>query len=535
MIKALIKKQFLEISQFYFQDRKTGKRRSKSGVILFIALYVFVFISLGMSFFALSQVMADTFIPLGYNWLYFAIMSAIAMFVGIFGGVFTTYTTLYKAKDNDLLLSLPIKPSAILITRLIGIYTLGVIYEAAVFLPAAIVFWIKVPATLLRIVFPLLLLLISGVFVLALVCILGYLVALLSAHITKGKNIVTVVASLGFFAAYYLVYYKMNDLLKSAAQNTDLLERTFRTAFYPLYKMGLAADGDVISFVFFTAGVAVFFGIVFAVLSRSFIKIATTNRAGKKAEFKVSTIKTSSLGNALFKKELKRFTSSPNYMLNCGLGALFLLVAGVAALVKAETLRTTFSEIAAEVPMLLQLLPVLTVTAICFMESTGNITAASVSLEGKSLWILKSLPVEINDVFLAKQKLQLAVFAVPAAICAVCLGIAMQFDSTTIIYSAILAFSIESLLSAFGLFLNLKKPNFTWTNEATVIKQSAAVGISMFSGWGLGIAFFAVYYPLKDLVSVNTYLLALIIITVFANRYINSWLKTKGVEIFKSL
>ena len=41
----------------------------------------------------------------GLDWLYFDMMTLIALFLGVFGGVFNTYSSLYKAKDNDLMLS----------------------------------------------------------------------------------------------------------------------------------------------------------------------------------------------------------------------------------------------------------------------------------------------------------------------------------------------------------------------------------------------------------------------------------------------
>ena len=42
------------------------------------------------------------------DWLYFTLMGLVAIFLGAFGSVFNTYSSLYLAKDNDLLLSLPI-------------------------------------------------------------------------------------------------------------------------------------------------------------------------------------------------------------------------------------------------------------------------------------------------------------------------------------------------------------------------------------------------------------------------------------------
>ena len=43
MLKALLKKQLLEMNTFYFQDRKTGKRRSKGKTVGMVILYIAIF------------------------------------------------------------------------------------------------------------------------------------------------------------------------------------------------------------------------------------------------------------------------------------------------------------------------------------------------------------------------------------------------------------------------------------------------------------------------------------------------------------
>ena len=55
--------------------------------------------------------------------------------LGAFGSVFNTYSGLYLAKDNDLLLSLPIPVRALMASRLLGVYLMGLMYSAVVILP----------------------------------------------------------------------------------------------------------------------------------------------------------------------------------------------------------------------------------------------------------------------------------------------------------------------------------------------------------------------------------------------------------------
>ena len=80
------------------------------------------------------------------EWLYFTIMAMVAIVLGAFGSVFNTYSSLYLAKDNDLLLSMPIPVRTILLSRLLSVYLMGLLYSGVVLLPAMIVYWVTVSA-----------------------------------------------------------------------------------------------------------------------------------------------------------------------------------------------------------------------------------------------------------------------------------------------------------------------------------------------------------------------------------------------------
>ena len=120
MLKALLKKQFMELGAFYFQDRKTGKLRSGKSAVGFAVLYAVLFIILAAAFFSIAASLCGPLAEMGLAWLYFAIMGILSILLGTFGSVFNTYASLYKAKDNDLLLSMPIPSAYVLLARLLG-------------------------------------------------------------------------------------------------------------------------------------------------------------------------------------------------------------------------------------------------------------------------------------------------------------------------------------------------------------------------------------------------------------------------------
>ena len=149
MVKILLKKQLTEIFRSYFYDAKKNKARSKAAITGYIVLFVFLMVGiLGGMFTFLSVSLCGALTAVGFDWLYFAIMSLLAILLGAFGSVFNTYSGLYLAKDNDLLLSMPIPVNAIMGARLLSVYLLGLMYSGVVILPAVIVYWFTVSASL---------------------------------------------------------------------------------------------------------------------------------------------------------------------------------------------------------------------------------------------------------------------------------------------------------------------------------------------------------------------------------------------------
>lgn len=204
MTKALFKKQMMEVFSWVFKERKTGKLRTRSGAIVCGLLYLLLFAFVGLIFLFLAMAVSQLITTDGVQWLYWGIMGSVAVFLGVFGSVFNTYSSLYQAKDNDLLLSMPIPVHSIMIARLSGVYAMGLLYELIVIIPALIVWFIHTRFTLLGTVFTLLIPFVLSFFVLVLSCVLGWVVALI-AHRLKNKNFITVIVSL-YFSGHIITF-----------------------------------------------------------------------------------------------------------------------------------------------------------------------------------------------------------------------------------------------------------------------------------------------------------------------------------------
>ncbi len=530
MIKTLLKKQMMEVFAWLYQGKKNGKNRSKSMLVLYSALYMLLFGLVGFIFYEVADMLAPL-IEVGYGWMFMALLSLIGVALGVFGGVFNTFASMYQAKDNDMLLSMPIPTSVILITRLAGVYALGLMYELMVMIPTVIVFFKNSRAGAAGTLFTLLIPFVLSVMVLALSCVIGWLVAIISSKV-KNKNITTVILSLAFIAAYYYVYGKAYEILQQIMAAPEMAAKKVKSILYPMYHLGLASQGEADSMLIFTAIVVAGFGIVYAVLSQSFIKIATTNRGAAKVQYQEKAVELKSLNGALFRKEIKRFLGSPTYMLNCGLGIVLMLVAAVAMLFKGENVVKAVNIAFGAMD---GFIPIVVCAALCAAVSMNDITAPSVSLEGKNIWILQSFPVTGWQVLMAKLNMHLVLTIIPGLLLTVSTLWVFKPERAFCILIPIVVVLFVLFMAVIGLILNLKMPNLTWTNEAVPVKQSLGVMIALFGGWMLVAAFVGIYYLLIDMVSSVMYLVCLSVLLLALSVACLTWLRNRGARIFETL
>ena len=488
MLKLLLKKQLFEIFSPYFYDAKKNRARSKASTVMFFVLFALLIVGLlGGIFTFLAIGLCRPLASANLSWLYFALMGLIAVLLGAFGSVFNTYAGLYLPKDNDLLLSMPIPVSSLVAARLFSVYLMGLMYSAVVIVPAVIVYWVTTGITFFSVFGGLMLTLLISVFVLTLSCFLGWVVAKISQKL-KHKSVIAVLASLAFIALYYFVYFKAQVVIQDLLANAAEYGAQIKSNVYPLYLFGSVGVGDGKATLIIAAAVAALFGLTWVLLSRSFLHIATSTGKTTRRAYKETTIRQRSVDAALLCRELAHFTASPNYMLNCGLGTFLMPICAIAVLWKGKNLfamlDAMFAETAGSVPLLLCVI-------LCGLASMNFMTAPSVSLEGKSLWLMQSLPVNPWKIFRAKIRMQLLLTALPLLLCIVCAAIVCPMSPIFLLVIALFAASYTLLSALSGLTLGVKMPTLTWTNEIMPIKQSAPVMIALFGGIGYTVLLFA--------------------------------------------
>lgn len=529
MIKSLIKNEFIKVMRL--SGRTKDKKKGLGGFANYLILMGVLGVLFAAMAFSMFMAMAPLFIQNGIGWLCFTYASIMAIVFAVVGSVFMAQSQLYRAKDNDLLLSLPIPSRLILFCRMLPLYVQNFYFCFVILLPAYIAFCIAGGFSVLGLLFVLIDLLVIPLFTLTLCCLLGFVVAFIASRV-KHSNILTVIISIVLLAAYFVLYSQMSTVLTAMMENGAQAASGIKAYAYPLYLIGRSAEGDWLGGLVTFAICTALFGLLYLLLSKTYLGIITRKTAPSKAVYKQNMVKSRSVWLSLVGKESKRFFRSTAYLLNCGMGIILLLLAAVYLIIWG---RPLFDNLAATIPDLMVTVAPMVCIVICMVSSMDGITAPSVSLEGKSLAILQSLPVESYKPLFAKVIFHV-IFNTPMAVICGIVG-AVTVKASVLGYFAFILMPVATnvLFGALGIIFNLKKPMLDWDNETVVIKQSISVLFLMLAVIVIFGGFAGLFFAAKLIMSGELYLIICTVALTAGAFEALYWIKKRGVRIWENL
>ena len=211
---------------------------------------------------------------------------------------------------------------------------------------------------------------------------------------------------------------------------------------------------------------------------------------------------------------------------------MLIPVLGVFLMIKGDEI---LNMIAAALGGRTDLVTLLLCAVLMLLSTMNDIAVPSVSLEGKGLWILQSLSVEAKTVLRAKTAMHLLLTVIPLLFSEICAAIVWQapLAEKLLLFVVPLVFAI--FMALFGSFLGVWHATTEWTTEIIPLKQSAAVTIALFGGWGFVALFALPYFLLGSLTGIAPYLIAWAVVFAAASVPLYRWLMTKGAETFSRL
>ena len=453
---------------------KEIKKPSALKITLFAILYLYVaVVFLGISVGA-AYLLSKALLP-GAGWLYYLIFIGLSLTLIFILGIFETKTELFDCKDNDLLLSMPIKPRDIVAARIFIVLIYNYIINAIIMLPA-IVFFAIYGKSLAGVIGGILLFIFVPILATALASFIGYLVAELSRKI-KYKNLATVIITFAFIGVYFWLVNLFNEnievVLANLAGMSDKLAENFKILLF----IGEAALLKPLSLLA-VVGVSLASGIIaYCLISAAYIRIVTDRTGAKKAVYKEKRLRKSNVTLSLAMRDIRHFFASPIYILNGALGLVMGVIMAVLAIVNKDTVFSLAEMLGASSTAIANV----AIGLLNLLSSTVIISACALSIEGKNFWIIKSMPIKSGSVLFSKALMQYLISAPCVLVSSILLLIAaMPAPYLWPIY--IIAAQISAaMLSLFGILINVVFPKFTYENEAQAVKQSLSTIIYMMS------------------------------------------------------
>lgn len=486
----LLKNQYLNQSNLnalkYEKDKKRRNRTigtyaAFAVVFLMIVIYSFL-IAYGYGYLGMTDA-----IP-GYSLL---ICSIIALF-------FTFMKTngfLFAFKDYDSVMALPFTTGTVITAKFLYMYINNLIFSLCVMLPmcAGFAIWAHpgIPVYVIWFVITCF----TPLIPMAIAAAVGAIITAVGSRfrfkifVQAALSLVLIVAvsSLGF-------------LFNTSGSNTEFFKRLenigemIQTQIHRFYPVSILFDRAVSeeNLLYVLAFVAVSLTIYLVFVTLVSVKYLAINTAlmtsSARSNYKVSRMKKSSVIRAIVGKEMKRFTSSITYLMNEGIGMMLAVIGSVICLVVGVDKVLATMELGGMQQAIYCAVPLIFAVPLT-MTCT---TSVSWSLEGKNLWIMKSLPIEESTIFKGKMAFN-AVLLVPAAIiCDTCLILAIRPGIVLAVLYVVVSLAAVAFSTTLGMWVGKKFPNFEWENEVEVIKQGMTSFLGIFVNMILMIALAAV-------------------------------------------
>ena len=474
-ILNLIKINFISIFKGMFALNK--KNQGLKFILMSLLLLGIIYFAFGTMMNSFAEILVELD---AMNYLLF--LSSIFSFVFVL--FFITYEAqsyFFKTKDFELLSSLPIKKHEIVIAKYTSVLLSAYIYSSLIMIPSIIVYFMYVPFNFSLFMLYVLGFLFSPLVPMALGTVFGLIVSLITSKL-KHSNIISIILFLLLFVAYFVIYFYMNFFVHNIVINGENLIKTmqyylpsvawFYTGFVQMNVLFIILD--IILNVLITVIVIVLLTITYKKINQNLIK-------KKSAKTHSLTFNKKSTIRSYLKIEAKRFISYPTYVLNSTFSLLFTIF--VPFLLKFAIFNGTNEEIFAESEALFIIIPTMLICINSMFAGISNTTSSSISIEGKQIQLLKSLPLKPSKIFFTKILFN-NLIVIPFIFISNFIILILFYQYFNLI-SIIMLFVTPTLavlaFSTYGLLINLLFPKFNFDNVNQVVKQSLSVFIVVIS------------------------------------------------------
>ena len=280
------------------------------------------------------------------------------------------------------------------------------------------------------------------------------------------------------------VSYNMDGFYEYVATHATSIHDMITKIYYPagMYAT-LVVDFHLMDLIIF---IVIHLGVFFLsilILSKFYFKINSRLKVvstSKKSNTKDIRIKSHSIYYSFIKKELITFFKTPVFIINAGFGLVLYMIAVIAICIKGDIMSSISSELLSG--NIMQSHSIIAFMLLLFCGFMTSITNSVISLEGKNINILKSLPVQPRTILMSKIYASLVITSPVFIIGNIILWIRFSISFIDFVLLFVLSILIPLIPHFIGLIINLKYPKLDFESSAEVVKQSTSSFLSVMIG-----------------------------------------------------
>ena len=466
----------------------------------------------------------------------FALITSIMTFAE---GIYKSSNLLFNCRDDNLLLSLPIKKSTVVFIRIFKFYVFEVLYNSLFFLPAMVIYAVYVKVSVTYYIVSIVAIFLLPVIPVVFSCLIGGITSAISS-IFKFKNIVQIISTSIVLLLVLAVSFNLEKILMEIAKHALDINEIICKIYYPIgVYIKLVTNFNIQDLMIFIILNVLIFSATIFILSKIYFKINSKMKiqiTGKKK--KIYKINANNQMVSFIKKEINRFINSPVFVINAAFGLVLFIIGCIVMCLKFDSISELVigEGFIIELQKIKSYIPVVLFGFICFSSLTASITSSMISLEGKTFNILKTLPIKPFKIILSKV-ITATLIVIPCILIGdIIMFIKFKFDLLEIILIICSSIILPLVSETIGIIINLKFPRMNAENDTEVVKQSMSSNICVFIGMILiGITFFGIYQCIKY--NVANYLIILFGLIIYTVIYIGLlvYLKKVGVYEFNNI
>lgn len=463
-------------------------------------LFVFIMISLAPSYYlyvGMIESIGKSMLMINQENYLLVLASTSAFMVVFFFGIFYVMGYYYFSQDTNLLISLPIKPTNIVISKfltvllyeylILGIFLIPVFMVNSTLVGGGILYLIK--SIILFIALPIAPLSIAVIFVTLLmkftnikgrkdlfriVSMFAFLFVVLGLQIIIQKNMISVEP--GNQQEFISQIFADNRYLLDAAGKYYPLSKWFSLSYY--------SENWIIYFILFVGATILIFLLSLLISKNIYFKglIGGEESSSKKkvitSKEYSSILRSSSQSISIFIKDFKVLLRTPIYLFNCVSTVILIpfIFIVMPVLTGAGDMMTPVKSL---IENNFEIAMIIFAGAFMLFSILNPTASTTFSREGRHFWIDRSLPINFSSHIIGRLMSPMLLHTVTIA--AITLGF-NYFLKLNIVY-LIMPITLGLLggipISLIGLIVDLKRPLLDWTNPQRAVKQNLNVLIAM--------------------------------------------------------